>query len=525
MQVTDEIYALVPEEYRDKCGINWNAKANKFYVFLKLGYRYDRTKKRSVNLRESLGSIKDGVFTYGPSFAKKQTISKLEKEIDKIKKKDGAKRGRPAKATPSNKNKTNETQSTETKNDKAETQEAKTNETELTTSATVATTQASFPLEIILDTARLASFSGISDDFGMALYWERCRDELSILFDDFPQENISPKLINHLFRIIDPNHLWSLIDDMFTPFDVVNARRLYHVPQKVAKTFDYKAGRYFFKVYEAENHLFLQQLNLKSKEEDVYNGTDVLPALNLSAEDIITADALNIQGSMTKTICDKGANLCLVVNSDYEYLHQKITDLFAKTEDASCKVINATVSNAGCKEEKILKILPASLLANKFSQEWSVALHYGVIVIEHSVTTTKNTANNKTQNKHADTAEETRYFICSIPWDDKDCATRTAELIQHSFPLDDSLMWVLDHNFTQESIKATDRNYLDNRIQLSELALEALESSHKFYRIINGVEISVQMLMLLSATPAGALQIHDKVFDVKRLSSDYKSQR
>lgn len=489
MKVTDEIYALVPEECRDKCGINWNGDANKFYVFLKLGYRYDRTKKRSVDLRESLGSIKDGVFTYGPSFTKKQTISKLEKEIAEIKKKDAE-----------NSEKLKDTAS-------------KINEATATVDDPRQNAKAAFPLEVILCVAMLAAFGGVSDAVGIALYWERCKKELSILFDDFPEELISHDTINRLFRLIDPNHLNSLLEAMVQPLIANNAQRLIHIDgqaARVSKADKCEGGRYLFNAYDSENHLLLL---IDEKENEISTSTELLSALDLRDGDIITADVLNTQRSMVEYICSKGAGYCFAVKGNHELLHKEVTYLFASTDDSRCKTYNSADIGHGRIEERTTKVLPGSILSPRFKKEWP-ALKDGVIVMARTVTTAKS--------KRSRNSDEVHYFICSIPWKNDNCADVVADIVRRHWSIENSLRWVLDNDFRQDRIQTTDPNYLSNRVLFNKIALNVLKTAQKYYQIKDGRELSIQSLMLLCGTPAGASQTFTDALDLKRLLTDAK---
>ena len=247
MKVTDEIYALVPEEYRDKCGINWNGKSNKFYVFLRVGYRYDPAKKRSVDLREPLGSIQDGVFTYGPSFAKKMKISSLEKQVKELQKKD------------------------EKKSEKPKNTALKSNEATANVNVSGQNTKSALPLAITLSVAMLASFGGITDAVSISLYSERCRKELEILFDDFPDEPISQDTIKRIFCLLDPDRLNLLLESMVQPLLADNAQRLIHIDDqavRASKADKSEDGRHHFDI---ENSLHLV-LDNDFSQDSIHSG-------------------------------------------------------------------------------------------------------------------------------------------------------------------------------------------------------------------------------------------------------------
>ncbi len=362
----------------------------------------------------------------------------------------------------------------------------------------------------------LAAFGGVSDAVGIALYWERCKKELSILFDDFPEELISHDTINRLFRLIDPNRLNSLLEAMVQPLIANNAQRLIHIDGqavRASKTDKCEGGRYLFNAYDSENHLLLKHLLIDEKENEISNSTELLSALDLRDGDIITADALNTQRSMVEYICSKGAGYCLAVKGNHEMLHKEVTYLFASTDDSRCKTYNSTDTGHGRIEERTTKVLPGSMLSPRFKKEWP-ALKDGVIVMARTVTTAKS--------KRSRNSDETRYFICSTPWKKDKCADVVADIVRRHWSIENSLHWVLDNDFRQDRIQATDPNYLSNRVLFNKIALNVLKTAQKYYQIRDGRELSIQSLMLLCGTPAGALQTFADALDLKRLLTDAK---
>lgn len=85
-KVPAEIHELVPEELRSKYGIYWSSKGERYYVFRDVAHVYDPSKKRSSVKRVALGSIKDGVFTYSPSYLKTLKIAKLQEQNETLSK-------------------------------------------------------------------------------------------------------------------------------------------------------------------------------------------------------------------------------------------------------------------------------------------------------------------------------------------------------------------------------------------------------------------------------------------------------
>lgn len=73
MPVDPSILSLIPEG----CHVNWNKKAQKFYVF-KSKYVYCPEKKRGKEIRTQVGTVVNGKFTFAKSYLLKQKVQELE---------------------------------------------------------------------------------------------------------------------------------------------------------------------------------------------------------------------------------------------------------------------------------------------------------------------------------------------------------------------------------------------------------------------------------------------------------------
>lgn len=81
MKLTDELRALIPEELRPIARFYWNEKQQTFYFYRLDGVKYDKSKKRGIDVRTPLGKIKDGHWTYSPSFLKLRHIEELKGQL------------------------------------------------------------------------------------------------------------------------------------------------------------------------------------------------------------------------------------------------------------------------------------------------------------------------------------------------------------------------------------------------------------------------------------------------------------
>ncbi len=82
MAAIDEMRQYVPEEFRDVAKGAWNPSRTIFYVYRLDGVEYSKEKKRGIDKRTQLGSIKDGVWRFSPAYLREQEKLHRQQQVE-----------------------------------------------------------------------------------------------------------------------------------------------------------------------------------------------------------------------------------------------------------------------------------------------------------------------------------------------------------------------------------------------------------------------------------------------------------
>ena len=366
--VTDEIKALVPQEYRAQSGIHWSKQDQRFYVYRRLGYKYIPERKRGIDLREPLGTIKDNVFKYSPSFLKKQEINRLQNKVDTlVAEKNSAALGVSAEQIQSIREVVRDVQDPR--------QTAKT----------------AFPLSYVLAVMLLSSMAGLSSAVSIANYWKRFRSELEELFEGFPEENISHDTVNRILRIIHRTEFENMLKRVAANTLEVAQNRIIHIDGqavRASKTDEASKGRYFFNAYDSSNEQVIGHLLIGAKENEITREIEFVSSLDLNPQDMLTADAMNTQTEFVQYLADRKIHYCLAVKENHPKLYKEILNLFATTDPTQIKRVEQTDCGHGRIEVRASSVINARLLSKQFLNQWN-GLENGSIIETITQTETK----------------------------------------------------------------------------------------------------------------------------------------
>ena len=499
-KIPQEIHNLVPEELRDDYGIYWSARSERYYVFRDMGYVYDPQIKRSRVRRQPLGSIKDGVFSYSPSWLNKQKIEKLSntnKKLQKqVEKTEAALAGELAPET------------------KKAADALKQSISDIADPRQQAKTQ--YPLSAILMVALLSSFTGNTSAVSIAIYWRMHAQELAQIIDGFPTEAPSHDTINRVLRLIDHMKMTDTLCRLATPLAVEARNRLLHIDGqavRASKTPFSDKGRYIFNVYDSSNMLVITHKLINEKENEISSSIELLSDLSLGVGDIVTADALNTQKKMVAFLQERIVDYCLAVKDNHPKLYSEMRHLFGVTEESRFRTAETLDADHGRIETRRIAVLPANLLSKALLEAWP-GLVNGCLIRVTSICEKKS--------KRSRESTETRYFISSLRYSTEDIATLSGNVVRRHWCVENSCHWHLDCQFDQDRIQCTNENYLTNRVSLNKIGLNALKTAQRFFETRNQ-KYSIKTLQALCSSPAGALETLAMVMDIHNIMENGKS--
>lgn len=483
MSVPDEIKALVPEELRDIAKSYYNKKQDTYYFYRLDAVRYDKTKKRGIDVRTPLGKVKNGLWSYSPSYLKQVEIEKL---TNKVKQGDrtAAFLSRP-----------------EVKGVVSTVSEKAVEVVEEPRARTCI-----YPLHIVLTVMFLAALGGYTSASSIAYYWRRFRFEFEIIFGDlFPADDISHDTINRLMRLISPGQYAAFLKTYTEPALEFLRRRFIHLDGqcvKGSKSAEATAGRNIFNVYESETGLLLTQKVIDTKENEIPTGTELLKLLDLRPGDVVTADAMNTQRATVEYLASKEIDWCLALKSNHPTLHSEVMSLFNTTHESRMRINQDIDDSNGRITTRTAKVLPGRLLSKVFKENWP-GLDEGCIILTENETIVKGGVNS---GKHT---VEQRYFITSLKFKDCSDASQMAKIIRKHWSIE-AFHWLCDVVFNQDRIQSTDTNYLMTRTASTKLAISMLKALQRRIKADTDESISINLLKEMCSTPYGALELISK---------------
>lgn len=483
--IPESIYAIVPKELRPDFGIYWQKKTNRYYVYRDLGYTYDPKKGRSVAKRIPLGSIKNGKFTYSPSFLKNQTIVSLSKEVTALR----------------------EGKSVATVEETVQTANRQGLIKQIRKASRAVRDRRQrgkvlFPLDIVLFVALLAACGGYTGAVSIALYWKQNRAELSALISDFPDEDISHDTINRLFQIIKPKQFQAMLTSLAVPL-TVSAIRMIHIDGqavRASKNEGHKHGYYIFNSYDSNNGLALAAKLINEKKNEMSESISLLKMIDLGEGDILTADALNTQRELAAYVHKNNAAYCLAVKDNHPRLFAEVRNLFAVTHPDQILLSEDLTVEHGRIENRTARVIRGKLLSKAFFKLWP-GLEDGCIV---EAVTKVETKSARSPDKRD--SEVTRCFISSIRYEEAS-ADRLMAIIRRHWSVENRLHWHLDNHFSQDRIQCKNANYLENRVTLNKIGLNCIQAARKAELERRGKAMSVKSYMQLCNTAAGTIDV------------------
>ena len=429
VKLTEEQLAkLIPED----CKVNWNKQQNCYYVF-KSKYVYDPKIKRSREIRESVGSVTNGVFRYSKSFLMKQELEEYKKHAEV---------------------------GTENASEKI----SQTVAEEITDTRQQG--KVKYPLDYVFLVALLSSLSGQTNCVQIADYWKNNRPAFESLFEDFPKHDISHDTVRRLLMLIDPSQFQCFYRKLIQPLiHQFNSRVIAVDGQAIraSKTPKLKTGKYILTFYDTDNGLCLSQQLIGEKENEITHAADMVEGLDLAGT-VVTADALNTQERFARTLIERKADYCLAVKENHKKLYLDIQLAFLDRQETRTLKMDRLELGHGRIDNRSISVLPAQILDEKHLNKWE-GLDQGCLIKATTETIDKQTGNNSCLD---------RYFITTLSWDNERIVEQCARAVRRHWGIENDLHYVLDVDFYQDRTQCKNANYLQNRVLLNKLALAAI---------------------------------------------------
>ena len=215
--------------------------------------------------------------------------------------------------------------------------------------------------------------------------------------------------------------------------------------------------------WAASNRLVLGQKKVEGKSTEITALPELIKVLDL-AGCIVTIDAMGCQKEIVKKIVEKDADYVIAVKKNQPTLYEQIKRLFKQAiethgKDLNMSSFNSQELNRGRKE--IRNYLMLTDVAERIDSlgKWEKLTSIGMVESVRVV--------------NGKTSVETRYFISSL----ENNAHKLAEAIRSHWSIENSLHWVLDVAFKEDSSRIRKDNAPANFAVLRHIAVNIISQN------------------------------------------------
>lgn len=484
MKVDYEKFPEIPPN----CQLNFNKKTELYQVFRE--YRDPVTKK---NIRETIGSIRDGIFRFGENYLLRQQAAKLKKENQALKKQ----------VDRLNKHSQDSQTTADVSKALVEKLENSIRETSFDPRKGQRT---SVPMVFIALASIMCALTGKSDAVSIEQYIKTNMNFFKEFFPDFACE-VSHDTIRKNFMLIRPKKFDQFFESLITPLLQNQEERIINVDGQAVRASGRRTAdrpkihgtRYVMNIYDSTNRVVLLQRLIGKKKNEISVGFRMISELDLHGC-VITADAMSCQVKFVEAVLKAGANYLLSLKGNQDKSLQEVQNIFNTVASNQIEYfVGSSELDHGRIERRTVEIASGPFLSSPLKEKWS-GLEEGCVV-----RITKEVEIKKTREVSQDVA----YYISSLSPNEYS-AERVGNIARSHWSVENRLHWILDMHWNQDRMQADNPNYISNRSNLNKLALAILENYR--FRLWDRGEIkelnslSIQALQTRTTNPRVATE-------------------
>lgn len=332
-----------------------------------------------------------------------------------------------------------------------------------------------YPLHTVVVTALMAMVCGADDAEAMQT-WGRANEEWLSTFLETPHGAPSQDVFLAVFAAMDPHAFTAVFRSWVKLLQarLQGERRQLAVDGKTSRrSYDRGAERpaiHTLSAWMVEAGLVVGQLKTDVKSNEITAIPELLALLDLSGA-TVSIDAMGCQTAIAKTIRDGGGHYLLSVKDNQPTLHRDIVASFADAADTSRRPLdqpaalavqrwkNTDKAHGRIEEREVVVCRDLSWLdtGDRWKDLSFIAVAYST---RTNIQTGKQTAGR-------------RYFIGS---DEAASVGQIAAYIRGHWAIENSLHWVLDMAFHEDSARHRAGNCAQNLTTLRHVALDLLRS-------------------------------------------------
>ncbi len=363
---------------------------------------------------------------------------------------------------------------------------------------------ASLSMNNVLTCSLVAVLGGANDCQAICDYIGTHRATLDAIFGkNFAPATLSRESLRRLLFMVEPRAFEAFASALTEPLLMQSSGKNVRVVSADGHACR-AAGKhrdrtyYLMDVWDSEMQALIGQQSISEKTNEITVLPEILVALNLQGA-VLTADALNTQVAAIEVIQSIGADYCLAVKQNHKELSDELLALFngvgidkshIKTESTDAELGHGRI------EQRITSVIPGRYLSRELRDKWP-GLGEGVVV--KAVTTSVEKKNGVCR------APLERYFICSLP-PETGTPRRMGEIVRKHLRVENNLHYVLDVQFDQDRMNATNATFMANMNRMKTLVLGLLYRERAVEKAA-GEAVSLKTIRQRCCNPTYAVEL------------------
>jgi predicted transposase YbfD/YdcC len=317
-----------------------------------------------------------------------------------------------------------------------------------------------YPLLNILFIALCASLCGAEDFVAIQEFGEAKKEWFAQKIDisaGIPSHDTFGRVLARIDSAIFSDCFLSWIDAIR---EVIPKEVIALDGKTLRRSFDKATGKkalHLVSAWASQNRLVLGQVAVEEKSNEITAIPALLHRLDIQGC-IVTIDAMGTQKAIAKQIQEQEGHYILALKENHEKLYEAVAHLFSTAFPMTSECVTQSEKDHGRIETRFCRVVSVSCLSGweYLTQDW-VGLCSFVEVV-------------RVCQQGNGTSRETRYFLSSL----ESSASRFGVWVRTHWGIENSLHWVLDVGFDEDSCRVRRGNAATNLGILRHLSLNLL---------------------------------------------------